>query len=72
MILISNLIVICFRVFVVVLVGISVAWIPLIQAAQQGQLFMYIQAVTGYLAPPICSVFLLAVFVPWINEQVCY
>ena len=55
-----------------VLVGISVAWIPLIQNSQEGQLFLYIQAVTGYLAPPICSVFLLAVFVPRINEQVCY
>ncbi|XP_060062618.1 sodium/mannose cotransporter SLC5A10-like [Ylistrum balloti] len=57
------------KVFVVILVAISIAWIPLIQAAQQGQLFMYIQAVTGYLAPPICSVFLLAVFVPRVNEQ---
>ncbi|KAK3099871.1 hypothetical protein FSP39_010991 [Pinctada imbricata] len=57
------------KVFVLILVGISVAWIPLIQAAQQGQLFLYIQAVTGYLVPPICSVFLLAVFVPRVNEQ---
>ncbi|XP_021360257.1 sodium/glucose cotransporter 4-like isoform X2 [Mizuhopecten yessoensis] len=57
------------KVFVIILVGVSIAWIPLIEAAQQGQLFMYIQAVTGYLAPPICSVFLLAVFVPRVNEQ---
>lgn len=57
------------KVFVVILVAVSIAWIPLIKAAQQGQLFMYIQAVTGYLAPPICSVFLLAVFVPRVNEQ---
>ena len=28
------------------------------------------QAVTGYIAPPLCVVFLLAVFVPRINEQV--
>ena len=53
-----------------ILVGIGVAWIPLIQNSQQGQLFLYIQAVTGYLAPPICAVFLLAVFVPQVNEQV--
>ncbi|CAG2217983.1 SGLT6 [Mytilus edulis] len=58
------------KVFIVILVGISVAWIPLIQNSQEGQLFLYIQAVTGYLAPPICSVFLLAVFVPRINEKV--
>lgn len=59
-----------FRVFVVILVGISILWIPLIKAAQQGQLFLYIQALTGYVSPPICSLFLLAVFVPRVNEQV--
>ena len=60
----------CFRLFVVVLVAISVAWIPLIVGSQQGQLFIYMQAVTGYVAPPICSVFLLALFVPRVNETV--
>lgn len=54
----------------VILVGISILWIPLIKAAQQGQLFLYIQALTGYVSPPICSLFLLAVFVPRVNEQV--
>ncbi|XP_070198208.1 sodium/mannose cotransporter SLC5A10-like [Littorina saxatilis] len=57
------------RLFVVVLVIISVAWIPLIVGSQKGQLFIYIQAVTGYVAPPICSIFLLAIFVPRINEK---
>lgn len=57
------------RVFVVILVVISVAWIPLIVGFQGGQLFLYIQAVTGYVAPPICSIFLLAIFVPRINEK---
>jgi hypothetical protein len=63
-----------YRIFVAVLVGISVAWIPLVKSAQGGQLFIYIQAVTGYIAPPLCSVFLLAVLVPRINEEVtiCY
>ena len=63
-------IIIFFRIFVIVLVGISILWIPLIKAAQQGQLFLYIQALTGYIAPPICSVFLLAVFVPRVTEKV--
>ena len=53
-----------------VLVGVSIAWVPLIKSAQGAQLFIYIQAVTGYIAPPVCIVFLLAVFVPRINEQV--
>jgi hypothetical protein len=55
---------------VVVLVAISIAWIPLIVGSQQGQLFIYIQAVTGYIAPPICAIFLLAILVPRINETV--
>lgn len=59
-----------FRLFVAALVIVSVAWIPLIIRFQEGQLFMYIQAVTGYIAPPICSVFLLAIFVPRLNERV--
>ena len=54
----------------VALVGVSIAWVPLIKSAQGAQLFLYIQAVTGYIAPPVCSVFLLAVFVHRINEQV--
>ncbi|XP_061184174.1 sodium/mannose cotransporter SLC5A10-like [Saccostrea echinata] len=57
------------KIFVLILVGISILWIPLIQAAQQGQLFLYIQALTGYIAPPICSVFLLAIFVPRVTEK---
>ncbi|XP_062603666.1 sodium/mannose cotransporter SLC5A10-like [Saccostrea cucullata] len=57
------------KIFVVILVGVSILWIPLIKAAQQGQLFLYIQALTGYVAPPICSLFLLAIFVPRINEK---
>ena len=60
----------CFRLFVTVLVVISVAWIPLIVGSQRGQLFIYIQAVTGYVAPPICSIFLLAMLVPRVNETV--
>ena len=63
---------ISFRVFVVALVGVSIGWVPLIKSAQGAQLFIYIQAVTGYIAPPICSVFILAVFVPRINEQVYF
>lgn len=31
------------RVFTLVLVGISIAWIPIIQVAQGGKLFDYIQ-----------------------------
>uniref|UniRef100_UPI00398F1B94 sodium/glucose cotransporter 1 n=1 Tax=Pristiophorus japonicus TaxID=55135 RepID=UPI00398F1B94 len=57
------------RIFTVVLIGISIAWIPIVQQAQNGQLFDYIQSITSYLGPPIASVFLLAIFVKRVNEQ---
>lgn len=54
----------------VFIVAVSVAWLPVVQAAQGGQLFDYIQAVSSYLAPPVSAVFVLALFVPRINEKV--
>ncbi|XP_018598372.1 sodium/glucose cotransporter 2 isoform X2 [Scleropages formosus] len=57
------------RVWVLCIVSISICWIPVVQAAQSGQLFDYIQSVSSYLAPPIAAVFLLAVFVKRVNEQ---
>ncbi|XP_077065016.1 sodium/glucose cotransporter 2 [Siphateles boraxobius] len=56
------------RVWVLCIVAISICWIPVVQAAQSGQLFDYIQSVTSYLAPPIAAVFFLAVFVKRVNE----
>ncbi|XP_078506730.1 sodium/glucose cotransporter 2 [Lissotriton helveticus] len=56
------------RVWILFLVGVSIAWIPVVQAAQGGQLFDYIQAVASFLAPPIAAVFLLAMFVKRVNE----
>ncbi|XP_056906236.1 sodium/glucose cotransporter 2 isoform X1 [Takifugu flavidus] len=56
------------RVWVLCIVAISICWIPIVQAAQSGQLFDYIQSVSSYLAPPIAAVFLLAVFVKRVNE----
>ena len=56
------------RLFVLVLVAISIVWIPIIQASQGSQLFNYIQSITRYQAPPICAVYLLAIFWPRTNE----
>lgn len=66
----SHALYILFRVWVLCIVAISICWIPVVQAAQSGQLFDYIQSVSSYLAPPIASVFLLAVFVKRVNERV--
>ncbi|XP_030357527.1 sodium/glucose cotransporter 1 isoform X2 [Strigops habroptila] len=56
------------RAFMVLLIGISIAWVPVVQSAQSGQLFDYIQSVTSYLGPPIAAVFLLAIFCKRVNE----
>ncbi|XP_044514824.1 sodium/glucose cotransporter 1 isoform X2 [Gracilinanus agilis] len=56
------------RVFILVLIGISIAWVPIVQSAQSGQLFDYIQSITSYLGPPIAAVFLLAIFCKRVNE----
>lgn len=56
------------RIFVLVLVVISIIWIPIINASQGSQLFVYIQSITSYLAPPICAIYLLAMFWPRCNE----
>lgn len=54
----------------VFIVAVSVAWLPVVQAAQGGQLFDYMQSVSSYLAPPVSAVFVLALFVPRVNEKV--
>ncbi|NWS95454.1 SC5A9 protein, partial [Mionectes macconnelli] len=56
------------RVFIFILVVISILWIPLIQSANSGKLFDYIQSITSYLAPPITALFILAIFCKRINE----
>ena len=45
------------RVFIVVMVGVSIAWVPVVTETQGGQVFIYIQEVTNYLAPrwPVSS-----------------
>ncbi|MGH0117008.1 UNVERIFIED_CONTAM: hypothetical protein FKN15_024953 [Acipenser sinensis] len=57
------------RVFVLVLVVISVLWIPLVQASQGGQLFIYIQSISSYLQPPIAIVFMAGCFWKRANEK---
>uniref|UniRef100_A0AAY4BVU9 Sodium/mannose cotransporter SLC5A10 n=1 Tax=Denticeps clupeoides TaxID=299321 RepID=A0AAY4BVU9_9TELE len=56
------------RIVTVILVVISVIWIPILQSANSGQLYVYIQSVTSYLAPPVSSIFVLAVFWKRTNE----
>jgi SSS family solute:Na+ symporter len=52
-----------------VMILIAVAWIPVIQGAHG--LYNYLQAVQGYLAPPIFVVFFFGVFYKRLNAQGC-
>ncbi|XP_074244362.1 sodium/mannose cotransporter SLC5A10 isoform X5 [Saimiri boliviensis] len=58
------------RLVIVALIGVSVAWIPVLQGSNSGQLFIYMQSVTSSLAPPLTAVFVLGIFWPRANEQV--
>ncbi|XP_004612896.2 sodium/mannose cotransporter SLC5A10 [Sorex araneus] len=57
------------RLVIVALIGVSVAWIPVLQGSNGGQLFVYMQSVTSSLAPPVTAVFLLGIFWPRANEK---
>ncbi|XP_035292469.1 sodium/myo-inositol cotransporter 2 isoform X3 [Cricetulus griseus] len=57
------------RVFVFVLVLVSILWIPVVQASQGGQLFIYIQSISSYLQPPVAIVFIMGCFWKRTNEK---
>ncbi|KAM9328450.1 sodium/myo-inositol cotransporter-like [Pholidichthys leucotaenia] len=56
------------RLFVVFMVVISIAWVPIIIEMQGGQMFYYIQEVSDYVTPPIAAIFLLGVLWKRCNE----
>ena len=56
------------RICILFLVAISIGWIPIIQEMQGGQLYIYIQSIAAYLAPPIAMIFSLAIAWPRMNE----
>ncbi|KAI3366270.1 hypothetical protein L3Q82_009738 [Scortum barcoo] len=64
----SRELVIVGRLFVVFMVIISIAWVPVIIEMQGGQMFYYIQEVSDYLTPPIAALFLLGVLWHRCNE----
>jgi sodium/myo-inositol cotransporter 3 len=51
-------------------VAVSIAWIPIIQTMQGGQLYIYIQSIAAYLSPPIAAVFCLSIMWTRMNEKV--
>ncbi len=47
----------------------GIVWIPIMKAMAGGGIYKYLQAVQGYLAPPITAVFLLGLFFKRINAR---
>ncbi|CAC5403731.1 SLC5A9 [Mytilus coruscus] len=56
------------RIFVVVLVVISIVWIPVLRASEGSELFVYIQEVSSFMQPPICCIYLLSILWDRLNE----
>ena len=56
------------RLCILILVAISIGWIPIIQQMQGGQLYIYIQSIAAYLSPPIAMIFTMAIAWPRMNE----
>jgi len=50
------------RIATAVVVVLGILWIPVMKAVSGGGLYVYLQSVQGYLAPPITAVFLLGLF----------
>jgi SSS family solute:Na+ symporter len=57
------------RIATIILVLVSLGWIPFMNALMGGGIFHYLQSVQAYIAPPIASVFLLGLFYKWINAR---
>jgi SSS family solute:Na+ symporter len=57
------------RIATVVVVGVGLLWIPVMARISGGGLYVYLQSVQGYLAPPITAVFLLGLCWKRINGR---
>jgi solute:Na+ symporter, SSS family len=53
----------------VVLVFVSLAWIPFMKTLMGGGMFHYLQSIQAYISPPIAAVFLLGLFIRRINAR---
>ncbi|MFN2602482.1 MAG: sodium:solute symporter [Gemmatimonadaceae bacterium] len=56
------------RVTTVILVALGLAWIPFMKYVSP-QLYIYLQSVQAYIAPPIAAVFLLGILSPRLNGR---
>jgi len=57
------------RIATIVLVVVSLGWIPFMKSLMSGGIFHYLQSVQAYISPPIAAVFLFGLFYKWINAK---
>ncbi len=57
------------RLATIILVVLSLGWIPFMESLMGGGIFHYLQSVQAYISPPIAAVFLLGLFFKWINGK---
>ncbi|CAO2608459.1 Sodium/glucose cotransporter 1 [Lemmus lemmus] len=57
------------RFFVIILLAVTIVWIPTIETVSSETLFEYMQVLKSCLTPSVTAVFLLAVFCKRVNEQ---
>lgn len=57
------------QVATIVLVILSLGWIPFMQALMGGGIFHYLQSIQAYISPPIAAVFLFGLYFKWINAR---
>ena len=57
------------RIATIILVLVSLGWIPFMNALMGGGIFHYLQSIQAYISPPITAVFLLGLFYKWINAR---
>jgi len=53
----------------IILVIVSLGWIPFMRSLMDGGIFHYLQSVQAYISPPIAAVFLFGLFYKWINAR---
>ena len=57
------------RLFVILMTAVGIGWIPIVIQMQGSELYIYMQQVIGFLAPPIACIYLLSVLWKRANEQ---
>jgi len=57
------------RLFVLLMTVIGIAWIPIVIQMQGTELYIYMQQVIGFLAPPIACIYLLSILWTRANER---